>query len=72
MRGIGLEKYKTNKKNNRITFASIVPAIDSPDLLNIQLESFEDFLQLSASPAERENKGLQGTFASNFPIFDNK
>ena len=24
------------------------------------------------SPAERENKGLQGTFASNFPIFDNK
>ncbi len=67
-----MEKYKTNKKNNRITFASIVPAIDSPDLLNIQLESFEDFLQLSASPAERENKGLQGTFVSNFPIFDNK
>jgi len=67
-----LEKYKTNKKNNRITFASIVPAIDSPDLLNIQLESFEDFLQLNVKPEERENKGLQGTFASNFPIFDNK
>ena len=67
-----MEKYKTNKKNNRITFASIVPAIDNPDLLNIQLESFEDFLQLDVKPAERENKGLQGTFASNFPIFDNK
>ena len=67
-----MEKYKTNKKNNRITFASIVPAIDSPDLLNIQLESFEDFLQLNVKPEERENKGLQGTFASNFPIFDNK
>jgi DNA-directed RNA polymerase subunit beta len=72
LRGIGLEKYKTNKKNNRITFASIVPAIDNPDLLNIQLESFEEFLQLGVKPNERENKGLQGTFASNFPIFDNK
>ncbi len=72
MRGVGLEKYKTNKKNNRITFASIVPAIDNPDLLSIQLESFEDFLQSSVRPAEREEKGLQGTFSSNFPIFDNK
>jgi DNA-directed RNA polymerase subunit beta len=72
MRGVGLEKYKTNKKNNRITFASIVPAIDNPDLLSIQLESFEDFLQSSVRPTEREEKGLQGTFSSNFPIFDNK
>jgi len=72
LRGIGLEKYKINKKNNRITFASITPAIDIPDLLNVQLESFEDFLQLSSSPDNRENKGLQGTFVSNFPIFDNK
>ncbi|MDX1699838.1 MAG: DNA-directed RNA polymerase subunit beta, partial [Melioribacteraceae bacterium] len=67
-----MENYKINKKNNRITFASIVPAIESPDLLNIQLESFEDFLQLNVKSEERENKGLQGTFASNFPIFDNK
>ena len=67
-----MEKYKTNKKNNRITFASILPAIDNPDLLNIQLESFEEFLQLGVKSDERENKGLQGTFASNFPIFDNK
>ena len=67
-----MEKYKINKKNNRITFASIVPAIDNPDLLNIQLESFEDFLQLNVKPGERENKGLEATFSSNFPIFDNK
>ncbi|PID57099.1 MAG: DNA-directed RNA polymerase subunit beta [Ignavibacteriae bacterium] len=67
-----LEKIKKNKKNGRITFASIVHAIESPDLLNIQLESFEDFLQLNVEPSERENKGLQATFASNFPIFDNK
>ncbi len=49
-----------------------MPAIDNPDLLNIQLESFEDFLQLKVPKDKRENKGLQGTFLSNFPIFDNK
>ncbi|MCB0746556.1 MAG: DNA-directed RNA polymerase subunit beta [Ignavibacteriae bacterium] len=67
-----MEKFKTNKKNNRITFASITPAIDNPDLLNIQLESFEDFLQQNIALDKRENKGLQSTFVSNFPIFDNK
>ncbi len=67
-----MEKFKTNKITNRITFSSITPAIESPDLLNVQLESFEDFLQLNVHPDKRENKGLQATFSSNFPIFDNK
>jgi len=43
-----------------------------PDLLNIQLESFEEFLQLKTLPAAREDKGLQGVFLANFPTFDNK
>jgi len=67
-----LEKVKVNKKNNRVTFASITPVIDIPDLLNIQLESFEDFLQLKVPPEKRENKGLQAVFNANFPILDNK
>lgn len=67
-----MENFKKNKKNNRITFSSIISAIDSPDLLNVQLESFEDFLQLEVEPDKRENKGLQSVFLSNFPIFDNK
>ncbi|MFZ1292086.1 MAG: DNA-directed RNA polymerase subunit beta [Melioribacteraceae bacterium] len=67
-----MEKHKINKKNNRITFASIIPTVDIPDLLNVQLESFEEFLQLGVPPEKRENKGLQATFISNFPIFDNK
>ncbi|MBK7103995.1 MAG: DNA-directed RNA polymerase subunit beta [Ignavibacteriae bacterium] len=67
-----MEKHKINKKNNRITFASIMPTVDIPDLLNVQLDSFEEFLQLGVPPEKRENKGLQATFISNFPIFDNK
>ncbi|MBM4170262.1 MAG: DNA-directed RNA polymerase subunit beta [Ignavibacteria bacterium] len=67
-----MEKAKINRSNGRITFSSIVSAMKVPDLLNIQLESFEDFLQLKVHPMERENKGLQGVFNQNFPILDNK
>jgi DNA-directed RNA polymerase subunit beta len=46
--------------------------MDVPDLLNIQNETFEEFIQLDKLPEDRENKGLQKVFIDNFPIFDNK
>ncbi len=61
-----------SKKNKRISFAKIKPAVETPHLLNIQVESFEEFLQLHINPDERENKGLQAVFNANFPILDNK
>jgi len=67
-----LEKQKINKSTGRITFASISQAVKVPDLLNIQLESFEDFIQLKVPPSQRENKGLHAVFNTNFPILDNK
>ncbi len=67
-----MDNVKINPKNKRITFSSITPVIDMPDLLDVQLQSFEDFLQLKVKPEEREDKGLQGVFKANFPILDNK
>ncbi len=58
--------------NNRISFGRIESVIESPDLLSIQNDSFEDFVQRKVLPSKREYKGLQQVFASNFPIFDNK
>ncbi|HSW55616.1 MAG TPA: DNA-directed RNA polymerase subunit beta [Ignavibacteriaceae bacterium] len=58
--------------NNRISFGSIKSVMDVPDLLNIQNETFEEFIQLEKLPEDRENKGLQKVFIDNFPIFDNK
>ncbi len=43
-----------------------------PDLLAVQKDSFEDFLQIHTPPEKRENKGLKTVFEANFPIFDNK
>ncbi|MDP4173202.1 MAG: DNA-directed RNA polymerase subunit beta [Bacteroidota bacterium] len=58
--------------NKRISFARISSTTDVPDLLDIQIESFEEFLQSKIAPSKRENKGLQAVFLSNFPILDNK
>lgn len=67
-----MEKTKINKSTGRITFSAISSAIKMPDLLNIQVDSFEDFLQLRIPASQRENKGLQAVFNANFPIHDNK
>jgi DNA-directed RNA polymerase subunit beta len=67
-----LEKTKINKSTGRYSFSSVSNAMKVPDLLNIQLDSFEEFLQLKVSPSQRENKGLQAVFNTNFPILDNK
>ena len=58
--------------NNRISFGQISSVLESPDLLAIQTETFEDFVQHNILPSKRELKGLQQVFHTNFPIFDNK
>jgi DNA-directed RNA polymerase subunit beta len=62
----------TDYSNGRISFGKIPVILGLPDLLGIQTDSFEDFIQLHAHPAKREIKGLQQVFNTNFPIFDNK
>ena len=59
-----------NHSNGRISFGKIKDIVDAPDLLNIQLESWESFLQSDTSPVRRKNKGLQAVFKMNFPISD--
>jgi DNA-directed RNA polymerase subunit beta len=61
-----------NNNKNRISFSKIKSILEAPDLLGIQTDSFEDFVQLQIPPSKRENKGLQQVFTGNFPIFDNK
>ncbi len=63
-------KNQTNNTNERISFSKIPPIVDSPDLLNVQLESWESFLQTKVPPEKRINKGLQQIFLTNFPISD--
>ncbi len=59
-----------NQSNRRISFGKIPEIIDAPDLLNVQLESWESFLQGDVALPRRKNKGLQAVFKMNFPITD--
>ncbi|WP_286141535.1 DNA-directed RNA polymerase subunit beta, partial [Duncaniella freteri] len=43
-----------------------------PDFLEVQLKSFQDFLQLDTPPEKRNNEGLYNVFAENFPIADTR
>ena len=58
--------------NQRINFASIKDPMPCPDFLEVQLQSFEDFLQLDTPPEKRVNDGLYKVFAENFPITDTR
>ncbi|MBD3273919.1 MAG: DNA-directed RNA polymerase subunit beta, partial [Candidatus Marinimicrobia bacterium] len=60
------EKYAIK----RHSFAGIPQQLEMPDLLDIQQESFNEFLQLSTPIKQRKDVGLNQVFKSLFPIED--
>jgi len=54
----------------RVNFGKIKLGSPSPDLLEIQLRSFQEFFQLETTPENRMNEGLYKVFQENFPITD--
>ena len=58
--------------DNRVNFGSVKNPMPLPDFLDVQLKSFQDFLQLDTPPEERKNDGLYKVFAENFPITDTR
>ena len=60
------------KVEKRVNFASVTNPMPTPDFLDVQLKSFQDFLQLDTPPELRKNDGLYKVFAENFPITDTR
>ena len=56
----------------RKSFGKIDRVIDYPDFLEVQLASYEDFLQQDTPPEEREKRGLEAVFLEHFPITDSR
>ena len=56
----------------RVNFASVKNPLPFPDFLEVQLQSFRDFLQLDTPLEKRKNEGLYKVFAENFPIADTR
>jgi DNA-directed RNA polymerase subunit beta len=60
--------------SDRIYFGKIKEAIEPPNLIEVQLNSYVEFLQKDISPGRRKNVGLQAVFKEVFPIqsYDDK
>ena len=54
----------------RKSFGRIASVFEPPDLIGLQRQSYEDFLQKDVLPEERKPQGLQSIFQSVFPISD--
>ncbi len=58
----------------RLYFGKIKEASEPPNLIEVQLNSYVDFLQKDISASKRKNSGLQAVFKEVFPIesYDDK
>src|SRR6266545_2087436 len=56
--------------SERVDFSKIKTSIPIPNLIEVQKNSYERFLQMDLLPNEREDIGLQTVFNSVFPISD--
>ena len=54
----------------RHDFSKIRTAVPIPNLIEVQKDSYERFLQMDELPVERDDIGLQAVFNSVFPISD--
>jgi len=58
------------RERQRLDFAKIQSAIQIPNLIEVQMKSYQRFLQMDLLPSERDDGGLQSVFTSVFPIRD--
>ncbi len=51
----------------RISFGRIKEVIAPPNLIEVQVNSYKEFLQADMTPSRRKNMGLQAVFTEVFP-----
>src|SRR5258708_697455 len=57
-----------SRATDRINFGKIKEIIAPPNLIELQTNSYVEFLQLNVAPTRRKNMGLQSVFKEVFPI----
>ncbi len=61
---------RTSQAPERVDFSKIYTTAQIPNLIEVQRESYNRFLQMDLIPEEREKIGLQSVFDSIFPVSD--
>jgi DNA-directed RNA polymerase subunit beta len=57
-----------SRSTERINFGKIKEIIAPPNLIELQTNSYREFLQAEVAPSRRKNLGLQAVFTEVFPI----
>src|SRR5262249_2649250 len=57
-----------SRATERINFGKIKEIIAPPNLIELQTNSYAEFLQIDVAPTKRKNIGLQAVFKEVFPI----
>ena len=61
---------RTSQAPKRVDFSKIYTSARIPNLIEVQRESYNRFLQMDLIPEERDMVGLQTVFQSIFPVSD--
>ncbi|MBX3281153.1 MAG: DNA-directed RNA polymerase subunit beta [Acidobacteria bacterium] len=61
---------RTSQAPDRVDFSKIYTTAQIPNLIEVQRESYNRFLQMDLIPEERDYVGLQSVFSSIFPVSD--
>ncbi|MBS1769405.1 MAG: DNA-directed RNA polymerase subunit beta [Acidobacteria bacterium] len=61
---------RTSQSPERVDFSKIYTTAQIPNLIEVQRESYNRFLQMDLIPEERDYVGLQSVFSSIFPVSD--
>ena len=61
---------RTSRAPERVDFSKIYTSARIPNLIEVQRESYNRFLQMDLIPEERDTVGLQSVFQSIFPVSD--
>ena len=61
---------RTSQSPQRVDFSKIYTTAQIPNLIEVQRESYNRFLQMDLIPEERDYIGLQSVFSSIFPVSD--
>ncbi len=65
-----MQNAANGASRERLDFSRIKASIPIPNLIEVQKNSYERFLQMDLLPSERDDAGLQSVFNSVFPISD--
>ncbi len=67
-----MKKFKSYSRISKKFIELGIPQVEVPNLLSMQVDSFEEFIQKDVHPQQRTNFGLQAVFENLFPITDPK